>query len=251
MSYKIDIALPGIGKLNNDEYSQFIKGILKLLHPLDKGSLGIKEELITKISTNLDLLTDASRQSRVSKESEEISRLDKERNNLVTYLLSSFKINKKSSLASHKEAAQFLSIEFKNYKGIVTLPYRQKSQAIDSIIKDLEKPLSTKYLHTLGVYHTVSSLKEINLKYQELVDVRAENQVNASMVNVKKIRKETESLYKELIRYAFSYHIINPTTENTTFISLFNKLVNDTMNAYIHRLSQLIPNKKENTSEVI
>ena len=89
MSFKIDISLPNVSKLNNDEYAQFIKGVVKLVNTTTVEKLGVKPELITAIEKNLDLLTEASRQSRSSKESENINRLDKQRNELLSYLLSS------------------------------------------------------------------------------------------------------------------------------------------------------------------
>ena len=76
MNFKIDISLPSTSKLNNDEYAQYTKSILKLLETITAEKLGVKEELITSLSKNLDLLTEASRQSRSSKESEKINLLD-------------------------------------------------------------------------------------------------------------------------------------------------------------------------------
>lgn len=40
MSYKIDISLPNVGKLNNDEYAQFIKGVIKLVNTTTPEKLG-------------------------------------------------------------------------------------------------------------------------------------------------------------------------------------------------------------------
>ena len=105
MSYKIDISLPNVGKLNNDEYAQFIKGVIKLVNTTTPEKLGLKSELVTAIEKNVELLTEASRQSRSSKESENIHRLDKQRNELLSYLLSSFRLGKKSALVAQKEAA--------------------------------------------------------------------------------------------------------------------------------------------------
>ena len=234
MNFKIDISLPSTSKLNNDEYAQYTKSILKLLETITAEKLGVKEELITSLSKNLDLLTEASRQSRSSKESEKINLLDKKRNELLSYLLSSFKIAKKSSLQAHKESAQTLSLEFKNYKGVSNLPSRQKSQAVDALVKDLEKP---------------HIMKDINQEYQEMINTRAESQISTIIINVNKIRKETDVLYKDILRYAYASHIINSSTETTNFINLFNKLVNDTMNANKQRLAQVLANKKATQPE--
>ena len=244
MSYKIDISLPNVGKLNNDEYAQFIKGVIKLVNTTTPEKLGLKSELVTAIEKNVELLTEASRQSRSSKESENIRHLDKQRNELLSYLLSSFRLGKKSALVAQREAAQILYLEFKNYKGVTSLPTRQKSQAIDALVKDLEKPAIAEHLNILGISHAVAPLKEANAKYQELVDVRAENQINTNTINVKKVRKETDTLYKELARFVFANHIVNPSAETTNFSTLFNKLIDDTISANKQRLAQALINKK-------
>ena len=124
------------------------------------------------------------------------------------------------------------------------MPTRQKSQAIDALVKDLEKPAIAEHLNVLGISHAVAPLKEANAKYQELVDVRAENQISTNVINVKKVRKETDLLYKELARFIFANHIVNPSAETTNFSTLFNKLIDDTIVANKQRLAQSLINKK-------
>ena len=249
MSTLMDISLPNLSRLNNDEYAQFLKGVIKLVNVATIEKLAIKQELFSAIENNLELLTEASRQSRSSKESENINRLDKQRSELLSYLLSSFRLGKKSSLESHREAASVLVTAFKNYTGVQSLPTRQKSQAIDALLKDLEKPEFSKHLKTLSLLHAVTSLKDANLKYQELIDVRAESQVSTKVINVKQIRKETQRLFKELARFAFSNNVINPSAESANFITLFNKLMDDTIIANKQRLSQTSASKKTTPKE--
>ncbi|GET44846.1 DUF6261 family protein [Capnocytophaga felis] len=249
MSVLMDISLPNLVKLNNDEYAQFIKGAMGLIDENDLDKLAVRKELFTSIQKNLDLLTEASRQTRSSKESENINRLEKQRSELLSYVISSFRLAKKSSMESHKESAQVLVKEFKNYSRVASLPTRQKSQAIDALIKDLEKPEISKHLNALSVSHAVASLKQANTRYQELVGVRAETQATTPLINVKKVRKEAHVLYKELVRFAFSNNVIHPSEESKNFITLLSKLMEDTMNAYKQRLGQLKANKNISTKE--
>ena len=48
MSYKIDISLPNVGKLNNDEYAQFIKGVIKLVNTTTPEKLGNVSDVLLK-----------------------------------------------------------------------------------------------------------------------------------------------------------------------------------------------------------
>lgn len=249
MNIKLDISLPSFSRLNNDEYAQFLKSVLKLVETATIEKLAIPSELFYSIKQNVDLLTEASRQSRSSRQSEEIAMLDKQRTEQVSYLLSSFRLGKKSPLEMHKESAKMLLVEFKNYTGVQKLPTRQKSQAIDALLKDLSKPEVVKHLKVLGVSYSVSSLKEINEKYQKLVEVRAENQVSVNVINVKQVRKESLNLYKDLVRYSFAKNTIEPSSESASFIALLNKLMEDTMFANRQRMAIVSSNTKNTTQD--
>lgn len=225
-------------KLNNDEYAQFIKGVLNLVFNANLEKLGVSQELFDATRNNLDLLTEASRQSRLSVETEKIIKIDKQRSEVLSFLISSFRLEQKNVDTSRKESALVLYKEFKNYTGTQSLPARQKSQAIDALIKDLEKTQFEPHLKTLGLQKSVKALVEYNQEYQKLVEGRAENQIANTLINVKKTRKDTNLLYKELIKYAFSMNVIHPSVESANFIILLNKLIDDTMTANRQRLSQ-------------
>ncbi len=249
MNNLIDISLPNFVKLNNDEFAQLLKDAIKLVNTATIEKLAVREELFTSIQTQLNLLTEASRQSRASQESENINKLDKQRSELVSFLISSFRLERKNPVNTRKEAALILFKEFKNYTGTQLLPTRQKSQAIDAMLKDFEKPENVKRINTLGLTQAVSSLKEINSRYQELVGIRAENQISSPTIKVREVRKEAQNSFKELIRFAYANHIINTSDESSTFIRMLNKLLSDTMLAYKQRVGQLAASKTVKDSE--
>lgn len=243
MSNVVEISFPNLTRLNNDEFAQFLKVVVKLVSTATIEKLAIKEELFSSIQTQLDLLTEASRQSRISQESENINRLDKQRSEMLAYLISSFKLERKNPIASRQEAGNALFKEFKNYSGAQTLPTRQKSQAIDAMLKDLEKPENVKHTKTLGLAQVITSLKESNTSYQELVGVRAESQISVPIIKVKEVRKETNALFKELVQFSYANDIINPSAESNAFVRSLNKLFSDTMTAYKQRAGQMLAAK--------
>ncbi|MDO5105360.1 DUF6261 family protein [Capnocytophaga sp.] len=249
MSTILDISIPNFAKLNNDEYTQFLKGVVKLVSTASTEKLAVKEELFKGIQAQIELLTEASRQSRASQETESLSKIDKERSQALSYLISSFKLERKNPIASKQEAALALHKEFKSYTGTHNLPMRQKSQAIDALLKDLDKPEFSKHIRTLGLAQVVASLNETNLKYEEVAEMRADNQSSAPIIKVKEVRKEAQENFKELLRFAFSNNVINPSEESTTFMRLLNKLVLDTMKAYKQRRAHLSATKTEKNSE--
>lgn len=230
-------------RLNNDEYAQFIKGVLNLVVNATLEKLAVSEELFEATRKNLELLTEASRQSRLSQETERIVQIDRQRSDVLLFLLSSFRFEQKNVEETRKEAASILYKEFKNYVGTQSLPTRQKSQAIDAFLKDLNKAQFETHIRTLGLQKSVKALVDYNQEYQRLVEGRAENQIANTLINVKKTRKDTNPLYKEIIKYAYSMNVIHPSVETANFIVLLNKLIDDTMSANKQRISQLTTSK--------
>lgn len=228
-----------VEKLNNDEYAQFVKGVLSLVSGATLEKLSVSETIFDGLHKNVELLTEASRQSRQSQDTEKITQIDKQRTEVLSYLLSSFRLEQKNIDSVRKAAASTLFKEFKNYVGTQSLPSRQKSQAIDAFVKDLKKPQSVTHLTILGLLRSVDALEDYNKKYQKLVEGRAESQIATSLINVKQVRKEANQYYKDIVKYAGAMNVIHPTLESGNFIALLNKLIDDTMLSNKQRLSQL------------
>lgn len=249
MEYAIDISLPNFAKLNNDEYSQLAKGIIKLVEASTIEKLAVKELDFKGLKACVDKLTEASRQTRLSHETEQILALDKQRTELLSYLLSTFRLERKNSLKANKDAATALYKTFKNYTGTQTLPSRQKSQAIDALLKDCTNVSVSQHLEVLRVMHAVNSLKELNKNYQDLVGVRAENQLNAVSINVKEVRKEAVVSMRAILRCALGESVINQSQEANNFLSLSRKLIEDAMIANKQRLAQSAASRSDKSTE--
>ena len=230
--------------LNNDEYAQFVTGVVNLAEIATLEKLFIDSKDFNVLKKKLDDLTEVGRQTRGSKETQRISELDKSRSDLVVFLLSLFRVEQKNIVSERKEAAKALYKECKNYLGIQSLPIRQKSHAISGLIKDLEKDNNKKHTTTLGVLESVASLKNYNQEVQKLIEGRAENQLVNTLPNAKKLRNEISELYKHITKCAYAMNIINKTEESSNFINLLNKLVEDTSFANKQRLAQIAVSKK-------
>lgn len=85
--------------LNNAEYTQFLSNTEQLLQMAGAGHLRIDAGLLTEFRDNIQKLTDISFQSRASTETEELAKLDKQRDDLAVYRLrlSEWRENRPSS----------------------------------------------------------------------------------------------------------------------------------------------------------
>lgn len=239
----IEIKSINLNKLSIGEYAQFIGDVIKLASKSTLEQIGIKEELFASLQKNSELLTEVIGQNYASQETKQLLNIDKERSKLAVFLLSSFRLERNNIDENRKESATILYEATKNYIGVQTFPVRSKTQFINSMVNDLNKPNNKDLLSVLGLTKTLNVLDEKNQAYQQLSQGRAENQLANPLVSFQQIKKETNSLYKDLTRYAFAYNLLHQSSESLNFVNLLNKLIDNTINANKQRLSQSVANK--------
>lgn len=240
-----------LARLNNDEYAQFLRSTANLITTASLERLHIEKELFDRFKVGINLLTETTHRTRSSKETKALQVLDKKRNQLVSFLLSSFRLERKSPISLRSEAGLSLYQNTKNYIGAQKSPIRQKSHIIDSLIKELDKPHNARYIQDLGLSSVINDLAKYNSEYQNLTFERAENQVESSGISIVKLRKEVDTIYEDMMTWAFAMSLISPSPEVKNFIVLQNKLIEDTIVSYKLRMgvSSAKSEEGENTGE--
>ncbi|MBW4910843.1 hypothetical protein KZY75_12620, partial [Prevotella salivae] len=127
-------------KLNNAEYAYFTQQVSNLIHEGTAEKLHVSAATLTDFDANLKLLTDIVAQSRISDETADIVAVDKEADDLITYILSAIRSAKQSPVAAQKAAATTLYNATKPYAGIQQMAQRQEVQQARGLLTDLAKP---------------------------------------------------------------------------------------------------------------
>ncbi len=238
-------------RLNNAEYRTFMARYGNLLaggggdsespdeisfDPNDP--LGIPQELRTAFAADFALLTDAVNQSSASEETAQMSALDKERDDLLSFITSTITQMTKSPLAAQRTAAEKLYLPVKPYIGAARLANLQETAAIEGLLVDLDKAGMPEALAAINLTEVVAALKEKNKQYATLTEQRANAKADDPLESAKKIRLRMDEEYDEMSTYAFAQSVVKPTQETAAFISRLNALV-DEMNAlYNQRIAQ-------------
>lgn len=240
-----------ITKLNNAEYRTFMARYGNLLaggggdsespdeisfDPNDP--LGIPQELRTAFATDFALLTDAVNQSSASEETAQMSALDKERDDLLTFITSTITQMTKSPLAAQRTAAEKLYLPVKPYIGAARLANLQETAAIEGLLVDLDKAGMPEALAAINLTEVVAALKEKNKQYATLTEQRANAKADDPVESAKKIRLRMDEEYDEMSTYAFAQSVVKPTQETAAFINRLNALVDETNALYNQRIAQ-------------
>ena len=226
-------------KLNNAEYAYFAQQVSNLIHEGTAEKLHVNAATLTAFDANLKLLTDIVAQSRISDETAEIEVVDKEADDLITYILSAIRSAKQSPVAAQKAAATTLYNATKIYAGIQRMAQRQEVQQARGLLTDLAKPELKAHVQTLALQAAVDQLKTTVDRYATLLESRAASQVAADLGAAKPVREKMNDEYDEMTTVAFAFSIAAPAAELTAFITKLNKLIDDTNTAYNQSRAQM------------
>ena len=226
-------------KLNNAEYAYFAQQVSNLIHEGTAEKLHVSAATLTAFDANLKLLTDIVAQSRISDETADIVAVDKEADDLITYILSAIRSAKQSPVAAQKAAATTLYNATKPYAGIQQMAQRQEVQQARGLLTDLAKPDLKAHVQTLALQPAVDQLKTTVDRYASLLESRAASQVAADLGAAKPVREKMNAEYDEMTTVAFAFSIAAPAAELTTFITKLNKLIDDINTAYNQSRAQM------------
>lgn len=226
-------------KLNNAEYAYFAQQVSNLIHEGTAEKLHVSAATLTAFDANLKLLTDIVAQSRISDETADIVAVDKEADDLITYILSAIRSAKQSPVAAQKAAATTLYNAIKPYAGIQQMAQRQEVQQARGLLADLAKPDLKAHVQTLALQPAVDQLKTTVDRYASLLESRSASQVAANLGAAKPVREKMNDEYDEMTTVAFAFSIAAPAAELTTFITKLNKLIDDTNTAYNQSRAQM------------
>ena len=226
-------------KLNNAEYAYFAQQVSNLIHEDTAEKLHVSAATLTAFDANLKLLTDIVAQSRISDETADIVAVDKEADDLITYILSAIRSAKQSPVAAQKAAATTLYNATKPYAGIQQMAQRQEVQQARGLLTDLAKSDLKAHVQTLALHPAVDQLSATITRYASLLESRAASQVAVNLGAAKPVREKMNDEYDEMTTVAFAFSIAAPATELTTFITKLNKLIDDTNTAYNQSRAQM------------
>ena len=233
------VRIINLQKLNNAEYAYFTQQVSNLIHEGTAEKLHVSAATLTAFDANLKLLTDIVAQSRISDETADIVAVDKEADDLITYILSAIRSAKQSPVTAQKAAATTLYNATKIYAGIQQKAQRQEVQQARGLLADLAKPELKAHVQTLALQAAVDQLKTTVDRYATLLESRSASQVAADLGAAKPVREKMNDEYDEMTTVAFAFSIAAPAAELTAFITKLNKLIDDTATAYNQSRAQM------------
>jgi len=227
----------GLSKFNNAEYTNFMSRTSTEVSSVAREVLGITDADAMALQVNIAKMKDLVAHSHISDETAKLAELDKERDNLLVYLLAEINNKRRSPVTSERDAAVSLYNTTKPYIGCQNSPNQQATQEINGLILDLSKIVNTVHVIALNLAAPIEELQKANSSYERLTDARTNTKVATHLDNSTLVRQEMDKQYDYMITMAFATSVASPTAESSTFVKEMNGLIDEINTLYNQRIA--------------
>ena len=229
------------------EYSFLISGVEGQINAFGVEELDFPSGVFDNFQALGTKLKDLVRQSKVSKETAKIQKIEEEIDDLLVAIIGVIRSTMKSPVANKKE----VSTELYNAIGTYTDAYRKairyKMGLVDSLLYDLAKPELSELVSALGLDTEVESLTLKHAQCKVLMDSRSNAKVKISRSKILDIRKEIDQLLEIMVTCIRSLYYKTPTDELGELILSLNQLLAESETSYNQRMAHT--KKKEDGEE--
>lgn len=235
MKTVIKITQMGLAKLNNAEYTNLSNRTYALISAATPAALGLEDSDLARYYQLLGTMRELVAQSRISNETAEMEKLDKERDDIGVYIITTVRNSRKSPLSAIAAASTRLYNVLKPYTGFQKLANQQETVKVSGMVADLKKPANAADVQALGLTELVTALEQANNQYEALTIQRTENRAASKIENSKNVRAEMDVLYDYFMTMAFVESVAKPTEATAKFVLSMNALIAEINTLYNQR----------------
>lgn len=242
-------------RLSLAEHVTFMRRIYdELISLLDRSTkLHIPDELMAEFLSFINLESDLLKETRRLLNTSTRDVIDRERDDVVIYLLQEMKNAGRSPIVTKQKAGAALGPIADAYTGIQNEAQDTETVSIRGLIIDLKKSENAPHVTTLGLDDVVAKLEEINEQYdrerKELsAKTKAEKKANSDV-----IRPQTDAVLRRILDLIYASELLcDEETGDLAFIEdeidTINVIIDEFRARYNMSQAQKKSNKKDDSS---
>lgn len=206
-------------KLHNAEHLALMTDVVKLL---EEANIEVLSELKTGLKVKVTVSEEAQKQIRKSEHTNDLVVLDEKRDRLYRGLVLRLQSEELAEEEGRREAARKVFLVINTYGNFTKYNYRKETVEISNMIVDLKSETYFSAVKQAGVEEWVLWLDNANKAFETLYDLRRDSYAELPDVDMKNIRKETDSLFKKLGETIRALEILQPSEALEKLVSKIN-----------------------------
>ncbi len=212
-----------LNNLQNAEHLSFIGNLLELLNEANIPSLS---ELQNKLAKQVSLEAAAQKEVIKSNKTNNLRILDKNRDDILRGLILRVKSEVLTPNIERKEAAKIIKIVINKYGNFGSHNYQSQTVEIKGLVRKLRTEKYIQAVTTIGLTEWLDWLEQENYKFEEVYIARRNEYAKRPKYNLKKIRKETDLVFKDIRKIINALQLFQPSEQLTILIAKANVTIN-------------------------
>lgn len=189
-------------------------------------SMFIDDELVGRLQSVLDQLSDLTLESRSDLRTKELEKLDRDRDALLGYVFKIIGQAPRLPLETQRQAGLVLDNELGEYSGTGRLPQTKETAVVRGMLRDSKKTEVAEAISTLGLTPIFAELERLNDLF-ETTDVARNNEAapRRTKEKTKELRAEATLLFEEIADRAFAANLLHGNDETKAYIMNLNEAI--------------------------
>ncbi len=217
---------PKLTRFGNDEHIQFNKDILYVCEQSNPDTLNIRSQF-DALKAGTEQLETAYLQTQGSELTKKIQAEDEKRDNLILGIEKISDGNTFHYIIEHAEAAERILSHIHKYgSSIARMNYQAETTALTDLIDFAKNDTKLQAAVTLlGLTEWFTKLEESNIEFNRLYMMRVDEEAGKPKINLKELRAESISQYRELTKHLSAHALLSPSELYESTINKFNELI--------------------------
>lgn len=212
--------------------------------------LHIPDELMEEFKSFIDLESDLMKEAKKLLNTSARQDTDKERDDVVIYLLQEMKNAARSPIASKQAAGKALATVADAYVGIQNEAQDTETVSIRGLIIDLKKSENAPHVTTLGLDDVVAKLEEVNERYDRERKELSAKTFAGKKDNSEVIRPQTDAVLRRILDLIYASELLcDEETGDLAFIEEEIDIINVIIDEFRARYNMSQAQKKANKDD--
>lgn len=178
---------------DNAHHMRYHRALYDRVVAVDKQKLHVTDEMLTTWQACIAVEIEINKQMMASVHTQRLVEKDRERDNVLSFIIGTINVNRHATAKSVCEAARVLSLILKPYRGIQEDGFEAETAHIIGLLHDLEKQPAE--ITLLGLDDAINQLRTLNTEYEKMSDQRDTDKSETKIPSAKEARPKTDAAW--------------------------------------------------------
>ncbi len=203
-------------RLQNAEHLAFMSDLLALLK---EANIELLAPLTNQFTSQVELEAMAQKEITKSSYTAKLNELDQKRDNIFRGLTLCVQAELFSEDQDQKKAANEIQIVLQTYGNFTKHNFQKETTEIENLLNDLKSEKYTAFANSIGLGKWIGWLENANNQFQAIYTSRRDEYAERPDLNLRVIRKDSDTLFKELRKITDALGVLQPSESLTQLVA--------------------------------